>query len=100
MLREGPRRPAIAAETGEWSHVDVYLTKTHEYRMLLLPGSRYESELLRWTAERETTVVAIGEDVPGVTNTIRYRHDEDEDVRLLTELVVSELLAADFWLAQ
>ena len=42
MLREGPRRAAIASETGEWSHVDVYLTKTLDYRMLLLPGSRYE----------------------------------------------------------
>jgi fructoselysine-6-P-deglycase FrlB-like protein len=100
MLREGPRRSAIAAETGEWSHVDVYLTKTHDYRMLLLPGSRYESELLRWTAERNATVVAVGDDLPDVASSVRYRNDGDEDVRLLSELVVAELLAADFWLAQ
>ena len=63
MLREGPRRSAVASETGEWSHVDVYLTKTQDYRMLLMPGSRYESELLRWTRERGTTVVSVGDDV-------------------------------------
>jgi fructoselysine-6-P-deglycase FrlB-like protein len=100
MLREGPRRRAIAAETGEWSHVDVYLTKTNDYRMLLLPGSRYEPELLKWTSERGSTVVSVGEDVGGATHAVRYRHDGDEEVRLLTELMVGELMAADFWLAQ
>jgi glucosamine--fructose-6-phosphate aminotransferase (isomerizing) len=100
MLREGPRRPAVASEAGEWSHVDVYLTKTQDYRMLLMPGSRYEPELLRWTSERGSTVVAVGADVDGAHGSVRYRHDDDEDVRLLTELVVTELLAADLWMAQ
>jgi fructoselysine-6-P-deglycase FrlB-like protein len=99
MLREGPRRPAIAAETGEWSHVDVYLTKTQDYRMLLLPGSRYEAELLRWTNERGSTVVGVGHDLEVTRASVRYRHDDDEDVRLLTELMVAELLAADLWRA-
>lgn len=97
MLREGPRRPAVASETGEWSHVDVYLTKTQDYRMLLLPGSRYEDELLRWTGERGATVVSVGADLDGADDAIRYRHDDDEDVRLLTELMVAELVAADLW---
>jgi fructoselysine-6-P-deglycase FrlB-like protein len=97
MLREGPRRPAVASETGEWSHVDVYLTKTQDYRMLLLPGSRYEDELLKWTEERRTTVVSVGADLDAADESIRYRHDDDEDVRLLTELMVAELVAADLW---
>jgi fructoselysine-6-P-deglycase FrlB-like protein len=97
MLREGPRRPAVASETGEWSHVDVYLTKTQDYRVLLLPGSRYEDELLRWTEERGTTVVSVGADLDAADESIRYRHDDDEDVRLLTELMVAELVAADLW---
>ena len=97
MLREGPRRPAIAAETGEWSHVDVYLTKTMDYRMLLLPGSRYEPALLEWTQQRGSTVVSVGAEVDGATDTVRYRDDDDEDVRLLTELVVAELVAAQLW---
>lgn len=100
MLREGPRRSALAAETGEWSHVDVYLTKTQDYRMLLLPGSQYEDELLRWTRERGSTVVAAGAQVEGVDHVVRYRHDDDEDVRLLTELMVAELVAADVWKAE
>lgn len=97
MLREGPRRPAVASETGEWSHVDVYLTKTQDYRMLLLPGSRYEDELLRWTKERGATVVSVGAEVGAADAAVRYRHDDDEDVRLLTELMVAELVAADLW---
>jgi glucosamine--fructose-6-phosphate aminotransferase (isomerizing) len=99
MLREGPRRQAVASETGEWSHVDVYLTKTQDYRMLLLPGSRYEAELLRWTEERGTTVVSVGVDLDAADASIRYRHDDDEDVRLLSELMVAELVAADLWLS-
>ena len=99
MLREGPRRPALSSETGEWSHVDVYLTKTQDYRMLLLPGSRYEDELLRWTRERGSTVVAAGAPVDGADHVVRYRNDEDEDVRLLAELMVAELVAADLWQA-
>ena len=100
MLREGPRRPAIASETGEWSHVDVYLTKTQDYRVLLLPGSRYEPELLRWTSERGSTVVAVGAAVDGADGSVRYRYDDDEEARMLAEVVVTELLAADLWMAQ
>ena len=48
MLREGPRLPAYACETADWSHVDVYLTKTTDYRLVLLAGSRWEPELLDW----------------------------------------------------
>jgi hypothetical protein len=28
---------------------------------------------------------------------VRYRHDEDDDVRLLAEPLVAELLAHDLW---
>jgi hypothetical protein len=97
MLREGPRRPAIACETGDWSHVDVYLTRTTDYRMLLLAGSRWEDELLRWTAERGSRVMAVGADVAGAEWSLRYRGDEDDDVRLLTEVLVAELVAARLW---
>ena len=98
MLREGPRIPAYACETGDWSHVDVYLTRTTDYRMLLLAGSSWEDELLRWTAERGATVVAVGADVEGAAYSLRYEGDDDDDVRLLTEVLVAELLAADLWL--
>ena len=97
MLREGPRVPAVGCETGDWSHVDVYLTKSTDYRMLLLAGSRWEPELLRWCSERGSTVVAIGADVPGAASTLRYSGDGDDDVRLLTETLVAELVAAIWW---
>ncbi|HEX4471892.1 MAG TPA: SIS domain-containing protein [Nocardioides sp.] len=97
MLREGPRLPAYGCETADWSHVDVYLTKTTDYRMLLLAGSRWEDELLTWVRERGSTLVAVGGDVPGAALTLRYPHDDVDDVRLLTETLVAELLAAHAW---
>jgi fructoselysine-6-P-deglycase FrlB-like protein len=102
MLREGPRLPAVGCETGDWSHVDVYLTKTLDYRMLLLPGSRWEPELLNWTRERRATVVAVGAALPdgAATRTLRYPHDDNDDVRLLTETLVAELIAATAWANQ
>jgi len=112
MLREGPRLPAVGCETGDWSHVDVYLTKTQDYRLLVCAGSRWEPGLLRWTAERGSTVVALGGELGGgaaaelgsepdaaTAYVLRYRHDERDDVRLLTETLVAELLAADAWRA-
>jgi fructoselysine-6-P-deglycase FrlB-like protein len=86
MLREVPRVPAYACETGDWSHVDVYLTKRPGYRALVLPGSAYEAEVREWQAERGFTVVTA--DVAG-----------DADVRPLVETLVAELLAAELWAA-
>jgi len=97
MLREGPRLPAYACETADWSHVDVYLTSTTDYRLVLLAGSRWEDELLRWVRERGSTLVAVGADVPGAALTLRYPHDDVDDVRLLTETLPCELLAAAAW---
>jgi fructoselysine-6-P-deglycase FrlB-like protein len=97
MLREGPRLPAYACETGDWSHVDVYLTKTTDYRLVLLAGSRWEDELLGWVGERGSTLVAVGDEVEGAALTVRYPHDDVDDVRLLAETLVCELLAADAW---
>ncbi len=100
MLREGPRRQAVASETGDWSHVDVYLTKTTDYRLLLFAGSRWEDELLRWTAERGSTVVAVGAELPQAAMSVRYAGDEVDDVRLLAEVLVAELLAQHAWAIQ
>jgi fructoselysine-6-P-deglycase FrlB-like protein len=100
MLREGPRLPAVGCETGDWSHVDVYLTKTTDYRMLLLAGSQWEPALLEWCASRGSTVVACGADLPDTQFSIRYEHDTIDDVRLLTEVLVAELVAARKWLSQ
>ena len=97
MLREAPRLPAVACETGDWSHVDVYLTKTTDYRLVLFAGSRWEPELLRWVAERGSTLVCVGGEAEGATMSVRFDGDDDDDVRLLTEVLVPELLAASLW---
>lgn len=97
MFREGPRLAATGCETGDWAHVVVYLTKTLDYRLLLFPGSRWDDQLLRWTTDRGSTVVAVGADVPDAAASVRYRGDDSDDVRLLTEVLVAELLAQDLW---
>ncbi len=97
MLREGPRRAAVGCETGDWSHVDVYLTKTTDYRLLVFAGSPWEHHMAEWTTLRSTTVVGVGGTVPGAQAEVRYPGDDDDDVRLLTEVLVPELVAARAW---
>ena len=99
MLREGPRRCAVGCETGDWSHVDVYLTKNTDYRMLVFAGSEWEDQMAEWTTLRGTTVVGVGGTVPGARLEVRYPGDDHDDVRLLTEVLVPELVAARAWQA-
>lgn len=97
MLREGPRLAGIGCETGDWSHVDVYLTKTTDYRLMVFAGSPWEPQLAEWTIARGSTVVGIGGSVPGARYEVRYPGESDDDVRLLAEVLVPELLAARAW---
>jgi fructoselysine-6-P-deglycase FrlB-like protein len=97
MFREGPRRAAAACETGDWAHVDVYLTKTLDYRALLFPGSRYDKQAMDWIRERRSRVLAVGPGAPDAEYTVRYQHDDDPDVALLTETLVAELIAQHWW---
>lgn len=97
MLREGPRLAAVGCETGDWSHVDVYLTKTTDYRLLVFSGSAWEPQLAEWTGARDSTVIGVGGGVPGARLTLRYPGDTDDDVALLTEVLVPELVAARAW---
>ena len=48
MLREGPRLNAAGAETGDWLHVDVYLTKRPGYRTLLFGGLQFDGAVIEW----------------------------------------------------
>jgi len=97
MLREVPRIAAHACETGDWSHVDVYLTRRPGYRALVLTGSRYEDELMAWAAERSFTVVAVDGSLPGSALDIDIPGAADPLVRPLVETLVAELLAAELW---
>ena len=97
MIREGPRRPASACETGDWAHVDVYLTKTLDYRAILFAGSRWDDQALAWLRKREATFVSVGADVSGAKHVIRYPGDDDPDIARHAEVLVPELLAATWW---
>jgi glutamine---fructose-6-phosphate transaminase (isomerizing) len=99
MLREVPRIPAYACETGDWSHVDVYLTKRPGYRALLLSGSGYEAEVMDWAAERGFPVVVAGGSLPGSALEIDLPGADDPFVRRLVETLVAELIAAELWAA-
>jgi glutamine---fructose-6-phosphate transaminase (isomerizing) len=97
MLREGPRLAAAAAETGDWLHIDVYLSKRPGYTALLFPGSRYDEGVLGYARERSSTIVVTGRPLEGETLTIPIPGADDPLVALLAETGVAELVAAELW---
>jgi glutamine---fructose-6-phosphate transaminase (isomerizing) len=97
MLREGPRIPADAAETGDWLHVDVYLSKHPGYTALLFPGSRFDGGVMEWARERRSSVIAVGAPVDGAALQVPYPGATDPLVATLVETGVAELLAAELW---
>ena len=99
MLGEGPRLATVGCEAGDWVHVDVYLTKNTDYRLLVFAGSSWDEGILEWTRPRQTRVVSVGGDFPGASATVRYPHDNVDAVRLLGETLVPELVAAHLWVA-
>jgi len=98
MIREGPRHQADGCETGDWNHVDVYLTKSLDYRAIVFTGSRFDADAVQWMRERRSEFVAVGGHLPGAALEIRYPGDDDPIVALLTEVMIAELIAADWWL--
>lgn len=97
MLREAPRLPADGCETGDWLHVDVYLSKYPGYRAVLLRGSRYDEGVLEWARQRDARIVAVGEPIDGAVATIELDDDGDPIVRHLIENTVLELAACESW---
>jgi fructoselysine-6-P-deglycase FrlB-like protein len=97
MLREVPRIRADACETGDWSHVDVYLTKRPGTGLLLLRGSAWEDEVLEWATTRGTPVVTAGGELPDAAMDVHLHDGGDPLVRALVEVLVAQLLAAELW---
>jgi fructoselysine-6-P-deglycase FrlB-like protein len=95
-FREGPRIPADACETGDWAHVDVYLTRRPGYRALLFAGSRFDGTFVEWMRRRGAAFVAVGAAVDGAALTIEHPADHPL-CALLVETTVAELLAAELW---
>jgi hypothetical protein len=97
MLREGPRASADAAETGDWLHVDVYLSKRPGYAAFLFAGSRFDAAVLEWATKRSFPMVSIGGSVSGAAMGISYPGADDLNVSLLVETGVAEIVAAELW---
>ncbi len=97
MLREAPRIPADGCETGDWLHVDVYLSKHPGYRAVLLRGSRYDAGVLDWARQRASTIVAVGAPIEGAAQTIRYPGDDDPLIQVLAENTILALAASELW---
>jgi glucosamine--fructose-6-phosphate aminotransferase (isomerizing) len=97
MLREGPRIIADACETGDWLHVDVYLTKPPGYALLLLGGSRYDAEVAGWRRERDFRLVSVGRHLAGTDATVTFDGADRRVVAAIAETVVAELLGAELW---
>jgi glutamine---fructose-6-phosphate transaminase (isomerizing) len=63
----------------------------------MFPGSRYDDQAMDWIRQRGARVLAVAADLTGVGQVIRYRHDDDPCVALLTETLIAELIAARWW---
>lgn len=97
MFREGPRRPAAATETGDWLHVDVYLSKRPGYAAILFPGSRFDSAVVDWLTRRSARFVSVGRSSAGADAVVPFPHADDPLVQCLAETGVAEIVAAELW---
>jgi fructoselysine-6-P-deglycase FrlB-like protein len=87
MLREAPRLPATAYETGEWLHTGVYLALPG-HRALLYPGAAADAEVVAAVERRGG--VALPVSLPGGP-------PASPVVRALIDSVVAELVAVELW---
>lgn len=93
LIREVPRLPSSACEVSDWSHVDVYLTKTQDYRAVIFGESAGNATALPWLRERGATVLGVGMAAPEVRVSLRYSCDDELLVASLVDTVVAELIA-------
>ncbi len=85
MLREAPRLPATAHDTGDWLHTAVYLA-IPGHRALLFPGAAADAEVIATIERRDGAVL-----------TLPTAMDADPFHRVIVESVTAELLAAELW---
>ena len=99
MFREGPKVKADGCETGDWSHVDVYLTKSLDYKALMFTGSVWDQQAVEWLVNRNSSFGSIGSYSKGNIASINIE-DGDTLFKLLTELLIPELMSANLWSKQ
>ena len=76
MLREAPRLPATAHDTGDWLHTAVYLALPG-HRALLFPGAAADAEVIATIERRGGIVVPM----PGSTRRMRTHSAERSSSR-------------------
>ncbi len=98
VLREGPRIPAVAFDTGDWLHVGLYTLFPGD-PVLLLVGSASDAEAIRIIHERGGRVVAVGPEVHGADAHVPLPGLALEDplVRSLVEPAAVDVMAAELW---
>jgi glutamine---fructose-6-phosphate transaminase (isomerizing) len=98
-LREGPRIVADACEIGDWSHVDVYLSLRPGYTLVLMGGSIWSDEMLRWMSSRNRDVLTVGRPLPrdAAALHVPFPNAADDGVAALVEATAVELLACELW---
>ena len=99
MFREGPRFSSDGCETGDWSHVDVYLTKSLDYKALMFTGSQWDNQAVEWLTNRNSNFGSIGTFAKGNIASINIESG-DLLAQLLSELIVPELMAEKLWQKQ
>ena len=96
MIREIPRRRAVGCETGDWSHVDVYLTLTTDYRCVVFTGSRWDDQAADWLRKRGSHVVSVGQPL-ALPGEVHLPLSGNPIARMLAEPLIAELLALRWW---
>ena len=98
MLREAPRIPAVAFDTGDWLHVGLYTLFPGD-PVLLFGGSPADGEAVATIRARGGAVVSVGPARGDADAHVPLPEAalEDPAVRALVEPAVAELLAAELW---
>jgi fructoselysine-6-P-deglycase FrlB-like protein len=98
LLREAPRIPAAAFDTGDWLHVGLYTLFPGD-PVLLLAGSPSDPAAVRTIRDRGGRVIAVGPAVPGadVQVPLPPLALADPLVRALVESAVTDVIAAELW---
>jgi hypothetical protein len=79
--------------------VDVYLTKSLDYKALMFTGSQWDNQAVEWLTNRNSSFGSIGAYAKGNTASINIEAG-DLLAQMLSELIVPELMAEKLWQKQ
>ena len=96
MLREAPRLPAVAHDTGDWLHTAVYLA-VPGHRALLFAGAASDDEVVATIARRGGETIVVGGPVAGAARSLVVESFDGGLETAIVRSVIAELLAAELW---